>query len=393
MSSIIASLPHSVKKFDQALPVKRTSVGDKSLLGNITKSQSAQLAVHPFDGFDHAALARIDRYALQAAARALLPDERVSMCHRVIVPGRSSVDVWHNPERRRAYYANLVSCGSVWLCPVCASKVAERRRLELGALLHAHPGGSCMVTVTLQHRRGDSLAALLAVLREAWSRTKSGRRWQSIKERFGVVGYVTALEISYGANGWHPHLHVCVVTEAALTDADLGRLQVMVSELYIEQVHKLGRYASEYHAIMVTGPDEVGRYVSKWGAASELTSGIKKASEGKHPFDLLRDSLAGDETARALFCEYAAAVKGKRQLCFSRGLRAALGLGPEVSDADAAVDQVSEGDALLARIGAAGWGVILANNLRGQLAAIASAGDAVGLASWLADYGIVSEPF
>lgn len=250
-----------------------------------------------------------------------------------------------------------------------------------------------MVTVTLQHRRGDSLAALLAVLREAWSRTKSGRRWQAIKERFGVVGYVTALEVSYGANGWHPHLHVCMVTEAALADADLGRLQVMVSELYIEQVHKLGRYASEYHAIMVTGPEEVGRYVSKWGAASELTVGFKKASDGKHPFDLLRDSLAGDETARALFCEYAAAVKGKRQLCFSRGLRAALGLGPEVSDEAASVDQVSEGDALLARIGAAGWSVILANNLRGQLAAVASAGDAVRLASWLADYGIVSEPF
>jgi hypothetical protein len=72
---------------------------------------------------------RLVRWQLQREARALLPNERVAFCMRRV--RATKVDVLYSPDHQSAHYGGLMVCGSVWLCPLCAAKIAERRRIEL----------------------------------------------------------------------------------------------------------------------------------------------------------------------------------------------------------------------------------------------------------------------
>lgn len=56
-------------------------------------------------------------------------------------------------EHGRAFYSDLVLCGSVWACPVCAAKIQERRREKSPAIDWAYAEGlqPTMVTLTFPH--------------------------------------------------------------------------------------------------------------------------------------------------------------------------------------------------------------------------------------------------
>ena len=73
---------------------------------------------------------RVQRFALQSMARAILPESRTAKCLRIRAFD-SDVQVWKSREHGTASYGGLQTCGSVWTCPVCAAKIAERRRVEL----------------------------------------------------------------------------------------------------------------------------------------------------------------------------------------------------------------------------------------------------------------------
>jgi hypothetical protein len=40
---------------------------------------------------------------------------------------------------------------------------------------------------------------------------------QGFKNKWRILGTLKALEITYGENGWHPHLHVLVVSDSLFT--------------------------------------------------------------------------------------------------------------------------------------------------------------------------------
>ena len=89
------------------------------------------------------------KWALQAEARAILPNERVAHCLRQVVPIAAGVDVLHSPEHQVAHYGGLLVCGSVWMCLLCAAKMSERRRDELEQAITrhiAHQGAVSMAT-------------------------------------------------------------------------------------------------------------------------------------------------------------------------------------------------------------------------------------------------------
>src|SRR5437773_6935288 len=69
------------------------------------------------------------RWQLQREARALLPDERVAFCMRRIQA--TSVDVLYSPQNQTAHYGGLMVCGSIWVCPLCAARISEYRRVEV----------------------------------------------------------------------------------------------------------------------------------------------------------------------------------------------------------------------------------------------------------------------
>lgn len=99
------------------------------------------------------------KYKLQRMAAKLQPGERVALCHRL---PSSAGGVQIKRLEGRAFYAGFQTCGSVWMCPVCAAKVTEARRQELQQLvdLHRAQGGHLLfLTLTIPHRAHDVLTA------------------------------------------------------------------------------------------------------------------------------------------------------------------------------------------------------------------------------------------
>ena len=89
-------------------------------------------------------------------------------------------------------------------------------------------------------------------------------------------------------------------------------------------------------------------YASKWGLESEMTKG--HAKKGKHdsmtPWDMLRCYLATKcERSRKRFMVYIEAFTGRRQLYWSNGLKAKLGVG-EVSDEELVHEQKEDAGVL-----------------------------------------------
>jgi hypothetical protein len=79
-------------------------------------------------------------------------------------------------------------------------------------------GHACMVTLTLQHSVGSALLFLLGVIMYAWSKVTTGGGYARDAERFGIVGWIRSLEITWSRRNWfHPHLHAIVLLSGPLS--------------------------------------------------------------------------------------------------------------------------------------------------------------------------------
>jgi len=255
------------------------------------------------------------RFMLQSGARDLLPRERVATCLRI--PHAQQIDIWHAPETQSAHFGGLIVCGSIWQCPACAAKVSERRREELTEAVkrwHAEPhsGNVILVTLTLRHHKNESLRALAESLREAWRQVKQGAGWKSFQENFGVVGLITALEITHGRSGWHPHLHALIFVQPGL---QLGKFTFALKKRWLMALERLGADATWEHGCDVRAArSDIADYVAKWGrepkwtVAHELAKAVSKKGRdnGQTPLDLLNAYVQNnDQQAGALLRIYA----------------------------------------------------------------------------------------
>ena len=334
---------------------------------------------------------QIRRFALLDAARRLLPGERVASCMRQIMPGRSTVEVVFDPKHKAAHFKGLCTCSSSWVCPFCAAKISERRKEELQAGLLAHPEFHLvMATFTLQHRRGDALEGLLDKLKRGLKFARSGAPWKRIADRYGIQGSITATEITWGkGTGWHPHVHVLFLCSRELTSGEIGELKDFLTDRYGSEVCGNGGYVSadfgvDVRAMAAGGGD----YVAKWGPSHELTKAMMKNGRGTDrigPWGLLAMAADGDDQAGKLFQEYAAAVRGRRVLTYSRGLRDRLELGAEKTDEELATAEEEEA-VVLATLNEHQWKTIVGNGARGELLGVAAKGNPEALWLWISQF-------
>lgn len=336
---------------------------------------------------------RAVRYRLQEQAARLLPDERVALCMHRIAPGKQAAQVLYYPGTQSAGFGNLLTCGSVWICPVCSAKITQRRRDELAPALdnwQASGGGLLMAAFTLRHSRSDKLANIRGILAEVLRELSHHRSFIALKKSYQVIGYISASEITWSEdNGWHPHKHYCFITERQLTDEEIQAFERDLSAVYIAILEKHGRDALDGVALKLQAASGgASEYLMKWGIAEELTKQpIKKArSGGFSPFQLLEDSASGSETAKrsaALFVEYAAAMKGAHQVQYSRGIREVLGLSNKAAG-DCVLAAEEQPDAiLLAEIDRDTWRLIIARHQRVELLEAAASGSSLEVAVWL----------
>ena len=331
---------------------------------------------------------RVNRFILQQVARKLLPKTRTNYCLRLRQKGKQ-IEVWKSHEFKTASFVGLQTCGSVWACPVCAAKIAERRRAEVVAAMAAHKaaGGSVtLLTLTAPHQRTDNLADLLAKLKKALNSFKNDRHVKAIFKAMGIIGDIKALEVTHGRlspsnNGWHPHFHILQFGGMGAGYVPLDWLQMVDGEelLYKRWAAACVRAGlgepSRAHGLKLDDGSKAAKYVSKWGLEDEMTKGhTKKALHGETPFDFLRSYLAdpNDKQAGALFREFAETFKGKRQLVWSRGLKKRYAIG-ELSDEELSA-QTDDQARLLGQITLPQWCDVLAVEDRGVVLQLAASG-------------------
>ena len=331
--------------------------------------------------------ARAERWALKSVVNKLLTGDRVSKCMvlRAPIPGRglSQIEVHKGQTHGKAFYHGLMACGSVWTCPICAAKIAERRRVELQQALEAAKAkgwGIHFVTLTVPHGIGDDLHEILGKLSTALKKLSGNAPFKKAKAQTGlqIYGYIRAQEVTYGVNGWHPHFHLLVFTQG-----DMG--SSIVRYCY-DKAWRSACVASglpephQVHGCTVQDGRFAAQYVSKWGIEDEMTKANAKRGKrhGLSPWGLLRAVLDGNapeiapEAAAALFRLYAHAFKGRRQLHWSVGLRAKLlPEQVELSDQQIVERPDDERAVLLAELSTDDWKAI--RRVHGQAAVLEAA--------------------
>lgn len=373
-------------------------------LGNTTKTYSPQ---DPrglqADGFDpdtgeitepNPQLARANRWALKSVVNKLLPDSRTSRCmvQRAPLPGQSLGDIQimkgiHN----KAFYQGLMSCGGIWTCPVCAAKISERRRQELKQAIEAAQAldmNVYFVTLTVSHGIGDDLQELLDKQAKALKRLSQGKysirhQLKTLFEGIGettpeIHGYIRAFEVTHGnQNGFHPHFHILVFTHKRLHGS-------ILQYVYTHAWKRACRLAglpepSGEHGVTVQDGLHAAQYASKWGLEDEMTKAHTKKTKlkGATPWGLLRAVLDGDDPeyrpdrAGKLFQVYAKAFHGRRQLYWSNGLRALLGLSKELTDEELAAKAEDERASVLATLSPEQWRAIRRRGQEAHLLTVA----------------------
>jgi hypothetical protein len=345
------------------------------------------------------AASRLEKWELQSVSRFLLSQERIRFCSLSRIPGKKGVDVYHSLSHSSAHYGGLMTCGSVWHCPVCAARVAERRRelLTRALAVAGEMGGApLLVSYTFSHRRTDTLSASLSGFLDAQRAMTGNRPYKRLTAAYGIVGTVKALEVTWGrANGWHPHAHVIMFAPAEI---DPAALEEELYRAWAPAAHRQGLTMTRERGVKVQSTfGKVAEYVAKWGhaparrlwgAEDEMTKSHSKrahrddvAGSGFSPFDLLRWlNDTGERQAAALFRDYAMTFKGRQQLTWSNGLAALLGVAADAEKSDEEVSgEVREDAVLLATLTPVQWRAVRHTNQRGQLLEVARSGDAAAL--------------
>lgn len=309
----------------------------------------------------------------------MLPNNRVGICLRHQIEKYGTVDVFKHRQTQKVFYGGLMVCGSVWICPVCASKISERRRVELkqASSNHRDAGGYLtMLTLTFSHGKSDKLADLMHRMGQAMLKFRSGKRYNSLRESMGLIGSVRAFEVTYGDNGWHPHIHLLNFHDKEIEPWEMEDYEDRFYQLWSSACTKYGLSASREHGTKLEDATQADQYIGKWGDLverkwgidSEMTkSNIKKGRENSlTPFDFLRIVVEdGDITYKPQFAEYAEAMRGRTQLYWSRGLKERF-LIDDKTDEQIATSKEDPAD-LLGALTWQDWKYIIVNNKRAEL--------------------------
>jgi hypothetical protein len=263
------------------------------------------------------------------------------------------------------------------VCPVCSPKIRERRALEIqtGLAFHKATGGGVeFVTFTLQHHRAERLAPLLDLVADGFRAVigsgRFAREWYLDRTAFGIVGTIRTLEINYGENGWHPHLHVLFLTDRPMFGEErelfTERLWDRWSTFLADKGHHGTVREFGIKVLPVVMTSDVARYMSKVYDTLhlEMSKDLDGQSKGRNPFRLLGDLV---EAGRAdpltgelnpdwvRWREYVRAIKGRKFLTWSHGLKDRLEVN-DISDQEAA--EAEEGGVVVAVIEQWTWRVV-----------------------------------
>lgn len=287
---------------------------------------------------------RAARGALRNGLRTVTETKSLAHCGLYPSPIHGGwVNVHSGPNG--ATFSGVKTCSKIWLCPVCSATIRQgrAREIELGLGVHlAIGGGVAFGTFTLPHSLSHSLSQSLSALRTAYRDARQNGSVRRLLADLGLDGFIRALEVTTGANGWHPHLHLLWLFSRPLTPSECARLQRVWFDAFASSLARQGWSApSRKRGVLVLpvslvkGAEALGVYLSKvqdsYGdstvskemARSDLKKGRKTS---RTPFELAAGAVAGSPTDRGLWLHYERAIKGARAIEWSRHLKGRLGV-------------------------------------------------------------------
>lgn len=316
------------------------------------------------------------RYVLRGLQWEVSVLDRVRKCGRVMTG--QHVGVRTSPGLGSGF-SGLVTCGSIWVCPVCSAKIMAKRSLEIGLALTtwgSRGGDVAFGTFTMRHDRGMRLADVWDAIGKAWASFQSGKAYRDWSARLGLGGVIKVVEVNIGPNGWHVHIHALFLVRSGITPAELDAFK---SWAFAKWDRALGRNGypgalpagQELHLLdSLVAVGTISEYLVKATAygtpeavGRELTGSLTKATRGvhaTHPAWSLLETFGetGEVELLDLWHEYERASKGRRQISWSKGLREQLGIGAEATDEEVAAEE--HGDEDLVLITRAGWATVIA---------------------------------
>jgi len=282
-------------------------------------------------------------------------------------PG-NQIQVILSNSKGTAHFKGLMTCGSVWDCPICSAKISARRSDEIKQAVNTWQEKGylvVMVTYTMRHNLGDSLKDVSRVITDAIRFVHSGAPYARTKEKYKIQGSISATEILFNpVSGWHYHKHQLMFIKS--DEIDYLNLENWLFARYNKYLGLHGFDALPGIGVTVSPPQDnenLPDYISKWGVEDELTADSKE-SESYHPFELL-----DDEKHYSRFVEYSRVMYGKRRLTWSKGLRDMLGLGVELTDEELAehIEIIQDDQIEIALIEDRYWRFIVKHDLRSKI--------------------------
>nr|WP_258771917.1 protein rep [Brevibacterium aurantiacum] len=360
---------------------------------------------------------RAEKFRFRQGLRKYAHRKYVQLCGtRACSVSGVGVRLTESEAGRRAGFAGLSTCGSIWLCPVCAAKIAARRAEELGTVLeNVREAGYdlALVTLTVRHSAEDTLAEVWSAVSRGWHRVTGGKAWLADKKHYEIPGWVKAVEVTHGKNGWHVHLHTVIAYKGTPEDAivlgeriyDRWESGLKATKKHKKRFTALPGYGVDVQISQGGDVGNLGKYLSKLGGdlqglSREVAQGAQKRARGENrtPFQIGRDFLdaeaSEDEASQrkwrhdvAIWKEWQRTAPGHRALTWAKGLREQFGLDEqELTDEDVAAEEVGTEDDTVCSIPSNAWNCI--KNRAWEILDVAENRGAEALRTWLDKQGI-----
>jgi hypothetical protein len=305
------------------------------------------------------------RYKLRASLRQVTSLKRLRSCGLpfscIVVRCKDGVH----------HFSGMSTCGSGWVCPVCAAKIRFHRADEVSrAVVSAFDQGmgALSVTRTLPHSYEDKLAVTLGLLAEGRRYVANQHVVKAVRKAAGYLGHIVSKELTFGYSGWHPHTHDIEFYEHEMSLADFAALSSVYYD-YLNRFYSRNGFdgLSRQHGVRVEQVQLDGvalaKYVTKLQegtdirlrTAQELTrQDLKQGRAGSvMPFDIACEFFeTGDMELLELWREYERETFGRSVIRFTKGLRARL-LPHEAERTDEQLAALKVGGADVVRL--EGW--------------------------------------
>lgn len=282
-----------------------------------------------------------------------------------------AVEFWRNGNRPGV--SGVYYCDSPWLCPSCAPRRAAERVGRVHRVFDAvekRKGQVVFLTLTVRHKRRDSLAELKKLVTEACRKARQGKPWRLAVERHNILGVLVGPEVTWSQkSGWHFHLHLAVpMVEQADADKTAEERAEEAGEWlidrYLRYIRDEGGSADRRYYEQKKGEpkalrkaqdvqvvwrkQDLAAYLAKgsgaWevAAAGSTKSRTKDRIGGMTPWDMAVVASQGDAKAAERFLEYATVMPGTKSCVITKSLAEKLGLNAEDDREEPGVEEVEK---------------------------------------------------